>query len=80
MTCTSDEYTELKSMQATTEKQDSVPTEDPTMKQEISFITEPDSPAKAKEEQGNHGYDNIQSTDIAKHLQLKGIGHLSMTV
>ncbi|XP_050002695.1 POTE ankyrin domain family member A [Alexandromys fortis] len=70
-TCSSDEYTELKSVQATTEKQGSVPTEDPTMAQEISSMAETDSTVKSKEMQRSPGYDNSQSTDI---------DHISMTV
>ncbi|XP_057608323.1 ankyrin repeat domain-containing protein 36C-like [Chionomys nivalis] len=69
--CSSDEYTELKSVQATTEKQDSVPTEDPTTEQEISLMAESDSSAKSEEVQRSNDYENSQST---------GIDHLSMIV
>nr|XP_048312097.1 ankyrin repeat domain-containing protein 30B-like [Myodes glareolus] len=47
----SDEYTELKSMQATTENQDSVATKDSTMKQEISFTAESDSETASGDDQ-----------------------------
>ncbi|XP_059100990.1 ankyrin repeat domain-containing protein 26-like [Peromyscus eremicus] len=76
MTYSSDEYIELKT---TVEKQDSVPAEESTTKQEISFMAEADLQVKPKEKQRSHDYENIQSVNIFKHLQPKGIDHLSMT-
>ncbi|KAL6054256.1 hypothetical protein STEG23_008472, partial [Scotinomys teguina] len=77
MTHISDEYTELKT---TVEKQDSVPIKEPAMKQEISSMAEADLEMKSKAKQRSHDYENIQSVNTFKHLQPKGIDHLSMTL
>nr|XP_042118621.1 ankyrin repeat domain-containing protein 26-like isoform X8 [Peromyscus maniculatus bairdii] len=76
MTYSSDEYIELKTA---IKKQDSVPAEEPSTKQEISFMAAADLEVKPKEKQRSHDYENIQSVNIFKHLQPKSIDHLSVT-
>ncbi|XP_021025906.1 uncharacterized protein LOC110300178 [Mus caroli] len=68
MTYSSDEYPELKTA---TEKQDSVPVEDPEMNHEMSSTPETDLQVKSKEKKQTQAYENIQSVDI---------GQVSMTV